>query len=296
MSNNKIIWWLLLTGWIAGSAYWHLCKIKLLCDAPMAPSAEVTETTPPPALLNIMDGTALNLSSAGNFGFAKSGPAANFGGVKAVMDSLASFAGANPGKIITITGSYSSQETNITSFQNLGLARAAAIRDYLLTKGLPDSLFVLNGRLDNEIVFSADSLHGGITFTFKRIAATGNDLANEQKYEGIFKPLDLYFPAAHTAYIKTAENQKFLLEAKNFLAGNKDKNLILTGYTDSDDSAEWNLKLSGRRAEIIKAKLVSLGVPAGQIRTEGKGEADPKASNDTPAGKRANRRVTIVVR
>jgi OOP family OmpA-OmpF porin len=297
MSNNKIIWWLLLTCWIAGSAYWHVCKIKLLCDAPLAPSAEVTTTTPLPAPLNIIDGTALNLSATGNFGFAKSGSAANLEGVKPEMDSLASFAATNPFKIITITGSYASQEANVTSFSNLGLARAAAIRDYLLTRGLPDSLLVLNGKLNDELVFSPDSLQGGITFTFaKRIAATGNALANEQKYESIFKPMDLYFPAARAAYIKTAENKKFLLEARKFLAENKDKKLLLTGYTDSEDSAEWNLKLSKRRAEIIKATLVSLGVAAGQIQTEGKGEADPKASNDSPGGKRANRRVTIVVR
>lgn len=295
MTNNKTIWWLLLIGWMAGSAYWHVCKIKLLCDAPLATST-VTETTVVITPLTIADGTNLKLISPGNFGFAKSGSEANFDGVKSEIDSLASFAAANPGKIITITGSYSSQEKNATSFPNLGIARASAIKTYLTNKGLPDSIFVLNGKLNDGILFSPDSLHGGIDFTFaKRVAVTENDLANEQKYESIFKPLDLYFPSASAEYIKTGENQKFLEEAKKFLADNKDKKLLLTGYTDSDDSAEWNLKLSKKRAEIVKAKFVSLGVPAAKIVTDGKGEADPKASNDTPEGKRANRRVTIVV-
>ncbi|MCF2447384.1 OmpA family protein [Dyadobacter sp. CY345] len=299
MSNNKTLWWILLIGWMGGSTYWHVCKIKQLCDAPLSTSTVNTDTNTPTISitpLTITDGTAFNLQSPGNFGFAKSGADANLSGVQAEIDSLASFAAANPGKIITITGLYSSQETNATSFPNLGIARAAGIKTYLTGKGLPDSLFILNGKLSDAITFSPDSMSGGIDFTFaKRIAVTETDLANEQKYESIFKPLDLYFPTASTEYIKTAENGKFLEEAKKFLSENKDKKLLLTGYTDSDDSAEWNLKLSKKRANIVKAKFVALGMPADRILTAGKGEADPKAPNDTPAGKRANRRVTIVV-
>lgn len=299
MSNNKTLWWILLIGWMGGSTYWHVCKIKQLCDAPLSTSTVTTDTNTPTISitpLKISDGTAFNLQAPGNFGFAKSGAEANLSGVQSEMDSLASFAAANPGKIITITGLYASQETNTTNFPNLGVARAAGIKAYLTAKGLPDSLFVLNGKLSDAIEFSPDSMSGGIDFTFaKRIAVTENELANEQKYESIFKPLDLYFPAASAEYIKTAENTRFLEEAKKFLAAHKDKKLLLTGHTDSDDSAEWNLKLSKKRANIVKAKFVALGMPADRIMTDGKGEADPKASNDTPAGKRANRRVTIVV-
>jgi len=299
MSNNKTLWWILLIGWMGGSTYWHVCKIKQLCDAPLSTSTLSTDTNTPTISitpLTINDGTELTLQSAGNFGFAKSSADANLVSVQAEIDSLASFAAANPGKIITITGLYSSQETNASSFANLGLARASGIKNYFLSKGLPDSIFVLNGKLDDSIVFSPDSLHGGIDFDFsKRIALTENDLANEQKYESIFKPLDLYFPAASAAYIATDENRKFLEEAKKFLADNKDKKLLLTGHTDSDDSAEWNLKLSKKRANIVKAKFVASGMPADRILTDGKGESEPKVPNDTPAGKRANRRVTIVV-
>jgi OOP family OmpA-OmpF porin len=299
MSNNKTLWWILLIGWMGGSTYWHVCKIKQLCDAPLSTSTVNTDThapTPTITPFTIVDGTELNLQSSGNFGFAKSGAEANMNAVKAEIDSLASFAAANPGKIITITGLYASQETNTTSFPNLGIARAAGIKTYLMSKGLPDSVFVLNGKLTDDIVFSPDSMSGGIDFTFaKRIAATENDLASEQKYESIFKPMDLYFPAASAEYIKTDENKKFLAEAKKFLADNKDKKLLLTGHTDSDDSEAWNLTLSKKRANIVKAKFVALGMPADRILTTGKGESEPKAPNDTPAGKRANRRVTIVV-
>jgi OOP family OmpA-OmpF porin len=84
-------------------------------------------------------------------------------------------------------------------------------------------------------------------------------------------------------------------EAKKFLTENKDKKLLLTGHTDSDGGEPLNLALSKKRANIVKARFVAMGMPADRIVTDGKGETSPKVPNDSPAGKRANRRVTIVV-
>ena len=70
----------------------------------------------------------------------------------------------------------------------------------------------------------------------------------------------------------------------------------MTGHTDDEDSAEWNLVLSKRRANVIKKQFIAIGIPSERILTIGKGESEPKAANNTPEGKRTNRRVTIVVR
>jgi OOP family OmpA-OmpF porin len=50
--------------------------------------------------------------------------------------------------------------------------------------------------------------------------------------------------------------------------------VIATGYTDSFGSVAYNQKLSVRRAEAVKAYLVSQGVPADKIYVEGKGKTD----------------------
>lgn len=71
--------------------------------------------------------------------------------------------------------------------------------------------------------------------------------------------------------------------------------IVATGHTDSDGSDAYNQALSMRRAEAVKAFLVSKGIEASRIYTEGKGEAQPVASNSTAAGKAQNRRVEIEV-
>ncbi len=76
--------------------------------------------------------------------------------------------------------------------------------------------------------------------------------------------------------------------------------IIAVGHTDSIGTVAYNQRLSVRRAESVKAYLVSKGVEANRIYTEGKGKSQPIAPNtinghDNPAGRAKNRRVEIEV-
>lgn len=71
--------------------------------------------------------------------------------------------------------------------------------------------------------------------------------------------------------------------------------IIAVGHTDSVGSDAYNQKLSVRRAEAVKAYLVSKGIEKNRIYTEGKGEKQPVASNKTTEGRSKNRRVEIEV-
>lgn len=71
--------------------------------------------------------------------------------------------------------------------------------------------------------------------------------------------------------------------------------IIAVGHTDADGSDAFNQKLSVRRAEAVKAYMVSKGIEANRIYTEGKGEKQPVADNKTKDGKAKNRRVEIEV-
>ena len=71
--------------------------------------------------------------------------------------------------------------------------------------------------------------------------------------------------------------------------------IIAIGHTDSIGSDRYNQKLSIRRAESVKAYLISKGIAANRIYTEGKGEKQPIADNKTKEGRQKNRRVEIEV-
>ncbi|MCU0932253.1 MAG: TolC family outer membrane protein [Serpentinimonas sp.] len=71
--------------------------------------------------------------------------------------------------------------------------------------------------------------------------------------------------------------------------------VVAVGHTDGLGSDAYNNRLSLARAESVKAYMVNQGIAANQIRTEGRGETQPVATNDTEEGRAMNRRVEIQV-
>ena len=70
----------------------------------------------------------------------------------------------------------------------------------------------------------------------------------------------------------------------------------VVGHTDSVGSDTFNQQLSERRAMSVGDYLASYGVPRQRLRTEGRGESEPRATNATEAGRQLNRRVEIFVK
>jgi outer membrane protein OmpA-like peptidoglycan-associated protein len=71
--------------------------------------------------------------------------------------------------------------------------------------------------------------------------------------------------------------------------------LDVVGHTDSVGSESYNQKLSEKRALSVADYLVSQKVLPARVLVDGRGEAQPIASNDTPEGRAKNRRVTIEI-
>jgi outer membrane protein OmpA-like peptidoglycan-associated protein len=74
-----------------------------------------------------------------------------------------------------------------------------------------------------------------------------------------------------------------------------DSDLIIIGHTDQVGSSEYNQRLSERRASAAARYLVSQGVSGSRVATRGLGETEPVESNETEAGRAANRRVEVAI-
>ena len=91
------------------------------------------------------------------------------------------------------------------------------------------------------------------------------------------------------------DGKRALDEMLGKLEGMNTEVMIAVGHTDSVGSDVYNAKLSLRRADAVKAYLVSKGLEPSRLYTEGKGETQPVADNATAEGRAKNRRVTIEV-
>jgi len=65
----------------------------------------------------------------------------------------------------------------------------------------------------------------------------------------------------------------------------------IAGYTDNTGEQALNVALSQKRAEAVRQMLVKFGADPEMLIAKGYGSADPVASNDTPEGRRRNRRI-----
>jgi outer membrane protein OmpA-like peptidoglycan-associated protein len=86
-----------------------------------------------------------------------------------------------------------------------------------------------------------------------------------------------------------------LRELASSLGKYPDSDLIIIGHTDQVGSSEYNQRLSERRASAAARYLVSQGVSGSRVATRGLGETEPVESNETEAGRAANRRVEVAI-
>ena len=94
--------------------------------------------------------------------------------------------------------------------------------------------------------------------------------------------------------IKQARTKKKI--ALNNLANDTGFKVTVLGYTDSLGDREYNLLLSQFRANIVRSYLVGKGIAPSRIKAIALADDNPRETNDTSAGRAANRRVEIEVK
>ncbi len=111
----------------------------------------------------------------------------------------------------------------------------------------------------------------------------------------IYKEI-LVLPDIHFEFDKAIikpESYPILDSIARWLLSNPSMIVEIAGHTDNIGSAEYNLKLSQRRAEAVRQYLINKGVPPERIYARGYGETQPIADNSTEEGRAKNRRVEL---
>jgi len=193
--------------------------------------------------------------------------------------------GLSDGKILRIVGPYFSDEVNNTTFPDLGLARADAVRQLLLDS-IPSDKMEIASKLVNFLEDAKTKSFGGTVL---------NWMTRNENIQEIDNKSLIYFPYNSTKKLENANINDHLVRVAEALKGN-DKTVSLTGHTDNKGRPSYNKSLALQRAKAMKNILVGLGVEANRITVASQGESQPIETNDTEEGRQKNRRVELEIK
>ncbi len=107
-------------------------------------------------------------------------------------------------------------------------------------------------------------------------------------------PAELLFETG-SATLRPAARER-LRQLADVLRQHPDTLIEVQGYSDALGTPETNLTISDARSDAVRSYLVGQGVDGARISAAGFGDTAPVATNETPAGRQANRRVEIQIR
>lgn len=140
---------------------------------------------------------------------------------------------------------------------------------------------LIGNRLDQQEEELRQQLGGNVGIT-----NNGNNLI-------VTLPQDILFATDSTAVSGALQSDlRTLAQSINRYS---ETTVNVVGHTDNVGDAAYNFDLSQRRAQAVSSVLINAGVSPSRIRSIGRGEDAPIATNLTGAGRQQNRRVEIVI-
>lgn len=118
---------------------------------------------------------------------------------------------------------------------------------------------------------------------------TAEQYAKRPEKEEIVPMWDVFFATGESEVLPQSYNE--LRRLQDFLEENPKVTIELRGHTDNQGTVEFNRRLSEARAKAVMDYLVARGINAKRLRYRGFGKSMPVDTNDTPEGRRRNRRV-----
>jgi OOP family OmpA-OmpF porin len=281
--------------------------LKLCCNCGVTEPQADTEKVPPTAIKSdnfvpfVLNGSGFEYQTNDNLKFLKNNSAL----IQPVSDSIAigienlkTFLASNPKQKVTITGYATSDETNTTKFENLGLARANDVKNFFVSKGLASSQFDTKGEIINSWKTSADTLLGPVEYKFETAdtTAAATDEWSVLKGKINANPLVLHFNTNKSSLNLNEEDKQKVSDILKYLGAVKDASVLIVGHSDNVGNRDANIVLAEKRAEFSKNYLIKNGIEASRIATESKGPDEPIGDNSTTEGKASNRRTVITIK
>ncbi|NJL14849.1 MAG: OmpA family protein [Microscillaceae bacterium] len=303
MNFKSALLTIVLGVWIYYGSYLYTCQYWQLCgDPPEQPVGQAgKQSTPSPENFKILYQNQVWGEADDFVRFRHSDSLPQISDtLRPLLDSLQTYLRQNPDKTLRITGYYERKERSPNNFPNLGLARAQAFWNFLNQKQIltqtPQFLAEADkglGPLPNQTWAGGLAVHIIIeTPADKKLDVENLPDADQAILE---KSHTVYFDLASIAPQPDAEAQRFVLLAKEYLAGHPQARILITGHTDNTGTEDRNMKIGLQRAETLKQELQRVGIPAAKIVTQSAGQSQPLASNENEEGRQKNRRVVVEI-
>ncbi len=196
--------------------------------------------------------------------------------------------GMTEDNVLQITGQYYKGEKAPEGYDNMGLARAAAIRE-MIKEFVPIERIDISSRSIEDKVAMETAAFAGTSFNWmealKKETTTIVEVDNEST---------IYFPFNSSVKDKNTDVDNYLQKLSERLKQTEEK-LSITGHTDNVGEEAANMTLGLNRAESIKNILIAKGIAADRISVTSKGELQPATTNDTEDGRYRNRRTVLSI-
>lgn len=276
----------------------NCCEKTITEDAPKTVQTTAQEPNFVPFVLN---GPGIEYQTNDNLKFLKNSAKLEMPVSDSVtngIEKLKSFLIANPKQKITITGYATSDETNNTTFENLGLARANDVKNYFISKGLIDSQLDTKGEIIDQWKMSADTLLGPAAYKFESVdsTATGTDEWSLLKNKINADPLILHFSTNKSSQTLSSLEKQKVQDLIKYTEHVTDAVILAVGHSDNVGNRDSNIALGQKRADFSKDYLSKNGIDGTKIETQSKGPDEPIGDNSTADGKASNRRTVITIK
>ncbi len=254
-----------------------------------------------PAAFSVSDGN-FKTSSDQMFSFPQSSDKVSYTtDTKKSFISIGKYLNENPNRQLSLSGIFASKEKNNSSFENLGLARAEAVKNLLVSLGgNTDNISTASQQVDN-LSFMDKKLYGGVNFLFEEKVANAESLGDGSDAEvdagsGVGTgALTLMFEESQVSYEPTSDLNEHMDYLRSYVDANPGATIIVTGHTDNQGSLESKMKIAEKRARKVRRILRNNGFASKQVEWRAEGPNDPVASNESSDGIAQNNRVVISI-